>query len=458
MKKKMQFGVCSALLIGSLVGGLGTGDLAVYASSNDVTNKVAQQVSSQFKDVATDSYSYDAIKWGKRKGLISGYTGDDGKPNGYFGPNDNVTEAQFVKMVANYLGLKDTDGNLVKNDNHGAHWSDTHYDAMAKHGVPLNGYFDNAIRSQPMKRGSVAQALGYLLGDSVDLTKSINFLLENGITTGQNPQFEGNDLSKFFGSTNNLTRGQVITFLYRMDNKNLNNISSIADMNASDTINLNAKAKEGYSYVDVSIGGSKNPNNANSNDNDNDKYANFFGPDNSKQIDEVKNSMPKDDIDAKYKGVKQKTETPLSKELKSKLGEDKIGLNYIGFDDYIVDAEYNDLTLFGLAYNERVPLIDDGDSVGHDEGKFSISFIKRNEKFYDLEDYSHNLINLFKYTGLSDKESKDVFNEFKIMFDKDVKTLRDSVTGHGYYTEYKFILNKKVLISYEPDLVFIIIY
>ena len=254
----MKLGMCSALLIGSLVG---TGDLAAYASSDEIHNKVAQQVESLFKDVGKDSYAFDAIVWGKSKGLISGY------PNGLFGPNDNVTEAQFVKMVSNYLGLKDTAGNLSKNKGSGAHWSDSHYDAMAKHGVPLNGYFDNTIRNNPMKRGSVAQVFGYLLGDTLELNDSINYLLSTGVTSGQNPQYEGKDLNKFFGTTNNLTRGQVITFLYRMDSKNLNNLSSLADMSASDSNNLNVKAKEGYSYVDVSLGGSKTNNNTNTNNN-----------------------------------------------------------------------------------------------------------------------------------------------------------------------------------------------
>ncbi len=229
-------------------------DLVAHAASKGTQHnpaayeQVAQAVAeSPFKDVATDSYAFDAILWGKEKGLISGYT-QDGKPTGKFGPNDPVTEAQFVKMASIYLGLTDTAGNLTKNS--GSHWSDPYYDAMSKHAVPLNGYFDDVIRNTAMKRGNVAQALGHLLDESSDLNTSVNFLLKNDITTGQNPQFEDNDLNKFFGATNNLTRGQAITFLYRMDRKNLNNLSSLADMTSNDAISLNAKAKEGYSHVD----------------------------------------------------------------------------------------------------------------------------------------------------------------------------------------------------------------
>lgn len=281
MKNKMKLGMCSALLVGSLVGGgLGTGDSAAYASSNDINNKVAQNVAiNQFNDVTKNHYAYDAIVWGKSKGLISGYTDTKGNPNGKFGPNDNVTEAQFVKMVTNYLGLKDTAGNITKNKGNNAHWADSDYDAMAKHGVPLNGYFDNKLRNTAMKRGTVAQALGYLLGEETSLKGSINFLLKQGVTSGQNPQYEGKDLFKFFGSSNNLSRAQVITFLHRMDSKKLTNLSTIADMTASDSNSLNAKAKEGYSYMDVSLGGSKpsTDNNSSGNNNSNNNNSGNVG-------------------------------------------------------------------------------------------------------------------------------------------------------------------------------------
>lgn len=323
MKNKMKLSMYSVLLIGSLVG---TGGLTANASSNEIHNLVAQQAASSFKDVSTDSYAFDAIVWGKDRGLISGYTGSDGKPNGKFGPNDNVTEAQFVKMVSVYLGLKDNAGNITKNKNNGTQWSDTYYDAMAKHGVPLNGYFDNAIRNQPMKRGSVAQALAYLLGESTNLKDSINYLLATGVTSGQNPQYEGKDLYKFFGTTNNLTRGQVITFLYRMDSKNLNNLSSLSNMTASDSNNLNAKAKEGYSYVDVSLGGTKNTNNTNTGNNTG-QYDNFFGNGtNTGNTGNTGGNNGNGNNTGNTTQVESKTKSEIIKEMESVLGSKNVEL------------------------------------------------------------------------------------------------------------------------------------
>lgn len=203
------------------------------------------------------------------------------------------------------------------------------------------------------------------------------------------------------------------------------------------------------------------------NNNENTDYSNFFGPDNSKEINEVKKTSQNyyDDIDEvvaevkeSYKNIEKPVETELSKDVSSKLGENKLGLNYVGYDDSIVDVYFKEKKLFGITYNKKVNLIDEKDSVGYDEGNITLSLIKSNAKYYNLEDYSENLINLFKYAGLNETESETVYKEFKNMFDKDVKTLKDTVTGYGYYTEYKFILDKKVVISYEDSIVLIIIY
>ena len=105
---------------------------------------------------------------------------------------------------------------------------DTYYDSLAAYSVPLNGYFDNALRNKPVKRGVVASAIGNLTGNANSLADSINFMIGEGITTGQNPQFEGKDLNKFFGSNNNLTRAQVAAFLYRMHNIDIEEATGIA--------------------------------------------------------------------------------------------------------------------------------------------------------------------------------------------------------------------------------------
>lgn len=241
---KVKLGTCGILLAVGLTGSFVT----VEASSGNINTKVAQQVVSQFKDVSKGHYSYDAINWAKGEGIITGY------PDGTFKPNESITEAQFAKMIAEFLGLKDDKGDLVKATSD-SHWSDTYYDGLASYSVPLNGYFDNALRNKPVKRGVIASAIGHLTGNSNSLADSINYMIGEGITTGQNPQYAGKDLNKFFGSQNNLTRAQVAAFLYRMHNIDVDEatgIAIVANKNA-EGLTLVGQANKGMSKLDSSL-------------------------------------------------------------------------------------------------------------------------------------------------------------------------------------------------------------
>lgn len=204
-----------------------------------------------FQDINKEHYAYDAIIWAKNNGIISGYTDKYGLPTGKFGPSNEVTEAQFVKMITNYLQLHESADQLTKTSKT-AHWSDPHYNAIAQFSAPLNGYFDNAIRNTAVKRGTVAQVIGSLLGEENTLEGSVEFMLQNKLTTGQNQMFEGKDVAKFFGSTNHLTRAQVVTFLYRIEMNDLNQLHSPTDL-SNPSSDLSVKAKQGFSQLDKSL-------------------------------------------------------------------------------------------------------------------------------------------------------------------------------------------------------------
>lgn len=434
MRNQIKLGVCSALFIGSLVG---VGDLAVYASSDDVI----QQVTSPFQDVATNHYAYDAIVWGKNKGFINGYTDASGKSNGLFGPNDDVTEAQFVKMVSNYLELEETTENLMKNENQGVHWADSFYNTMAKYGVPLNGYFDNTIRNQPMKRGSVAQALGYLLGEKVELTDSIHFLLENGITTGQNPEFEGKDLNQFFGTTNHLTRGQVITFLYRMDHKKMNEVGTIANMTAEDSTSLNSKASEGTSNVDDALaGGSKTMKN-----NSHKDYSSFF---------ENKGALTEEEVAAYNERMKSTNErekylahyevTDLSQTISNVVGKSEYGVDILGESSYKAVALKDNQSVydFVIINDDYKKEISDFDFGYH----ALIMINKKHLNHFDL--FKNDISNILKYQGLSESEALLVLNHIEKFIERE-NALKKEFQNEDYeLNDYVEMFNKKVTITY----------
>lgn len=243
MKKQIKVAAMSTLLLSSLA------VPTVSFAKEPVAVNV--QESAKFTDVGKNHYAYDAIQWAQQQGIVSGYPDGTSKPKA-FKPDAEITESQFTKMLAEFLGIKDDKGDII---NATYHWSDKYYDTLASYGVPLNGYFDTTIRDKSIKRGVVAQAISHLTGNVNSLTDSINYMISKGITTGQNPQFEGKDLNKFFGSNNNLTRAQVASFLYRMYNATIDQPTGIAlDVHSNNEgLSLVGLANNGMSKLDNSL-------------------------------------------------------------------------------------------------------------------------------------------------------------------------------------------------------------
>ena len=136
-----------------------------------------------FKDVPTHHYAYTAIKWAYEFDIIDGYS------DGTFRPNQPVTEQQFAHILVNYFDLETTDEELIKYTKK-AFSSDANYNTLAAYQVPLNGYFDNAIREQAVTRGVVAQAITYVADGKANLKESIRFLVDRDISSGQYPKFK----------------------------------------------------------------------------------------------------------------------------------------------------------------------------------------------------------------------------------------------------------------------------
>lgn len=238
MKKNVTKNICRISLIGSLIAGTVLPD-QVDASNQYNNTKVAHQINSEFKDSA-----YEAIVWAKNRGIISQ------DEDGTFNPNDLVTEAQFAKMLSNFLGLKDRKETL-KINTADSHWADKYYDRLAAYRTPLNGYFDNTLRNQPVKRGVVAQAVGHLTGNTTSLSEAINFLKAKGIKNGSKFHFKG----QLFNSTNDLTRAQVAVLLYRMHKIGLEGASDevVNIYKNQDELSLVALANKGISTLDSSL-------------------------------------------------------------------------------------------------------------------------------------------------------------------------------------------------------------
>ena len=122
---------------------------------------------SDFSDVKSTSYCYNAVKWAVAMGITTGYTDKNGKPTGKFGPDDICTRAQIVTFL---------------------------YRMLSKYWYPYN--------PEVTEFSDVKEDTFYY--DAVQWAVGVH------LTTG----YTGTDK---FGPDDKCTRGQVVTFLYRAD-------------------------------------------------------------------------------------------------------------------------------------------------------------------------------------------------------------------------------------------------
>ena len=170
---------------------------------------------SPFRDVSTDAYYYEAVKWAQKKGITGGI-GD-----GLFGPNQPCTRAQIVTFlwraagspVVNYaMDLADVSGD--------AYYAEAVRWALSQ-GITTgtaDGQFApdaTCTRAQGMTflfRASKASADGAPAFSDVAAdayyAEAVKWATDNGITNGTT--------SSTFSPGSGCTRAQIVTFLWRL--------------------------------------------------------------------------------------------------------------------------------------------------------------------------------------------------------------------------------------------------
>ena len=170
---------------------------------------------SPFRDVSTDAYYYEAVKWAQKKGITGGI-GD-----GLFGPNQPCTRAQIVTFlwraagspVVNYaMDLADVPGD--------AYYAEAVRWALSQGittGTADGKFSPNApcTRAQSMTflfRASKASADGVPAFSDVAAdayyAEAVKWATDNGITNGTT--------SSTFSPGSGCTRAQIVTFLWRL--------------------------------------------------------------------------------------------------------------------------------------------------------------------------------------------------------------------------------------------------
>ena len=177
---------------------------------------VEEQAASIFADVPADVYYAKAVEWAVKKGITNG------KANGLFGSNDPCTRGQIVTFLWRAAGSPAPKGTAkVPGDVLPGSYC---YDAVAwalENGITGgtgNGKFSpdaTCTRAQAVTflyraSGSPAVSGSAAFSDvaaDAYYASAVKWAEKNGITGGI-----GGGL---FGSGNNCTRGQIVTFLYR---------------------------------------------------------------------------------------------------------------------------------------------------------------------------------------------------------------------------------------------------
>ena len=171
---------------------------------------------SPFRDVPTDAYYYEAVKWAQKKGITGGI-GD-----GLFGPNQPCTRAQIVTFLWRAAGSPEPEGTAAGMTDVAA---GSYYEkAVAwaiENGITTgtaDGLFApdaTCTRAQGMTflfRASKASADGVPAFSDVAAdayyAEAVKWATDNGITNGTT--------SSTFSPGSGCTRAQIVTFLWRL--------------------------------------------------------------------------------------------------------------------------------------------------------------------------------------------------------------------------------------------------
>ena len=168
-----------------------------------------------FKDVPVDAYYYEAVKWAAEKGITGGVG------NGLFAPNQPCTRAQIVTFLWRAAGSP----------------APKHMSSFAD--VPADAFYAKAVawavengitggtgdgKFSPDATCTRAQSVTFLYrasgspavsGSAAFSDVAANAYYADAVKWAEKNGITGGIGGGLFGSDNNCTRGQIVTFLYR---------------------------------------------------------------------------------------------------------------------------------------------------------------------------------------------------------------------------------------------------
>lgn len=181
-----------------------------------------------FNDVPAGHMHEKAIKWAYDNKIIIG-------DNSKFGPEDNLTEAQFVIMLCRY-------GNIPVDETFdGSHYSDKYYKALEYKNLQFDGYSDSKAKDMFIMRGKIAQIITQVYGLDYNLIGSVGFMYINNLSAGTSTVKRTFDT---YGVDLNLTRSAAVAFLQRMSQ-----VSSVVEVLTDNIIPVSPRQIIGLKIV-----------------------------------------------------------------------------------------------------------------------------------------------------------------------------------------------------------------
>ncbi|URN93467.1 MAG: CAP-associated domain-containing protein [Candidatus Pristimantibacillus lignocellulolyticus] len=165
-------------------------------STQHVNAAMTNKVDNIFKDLPNNHWAMDAINWGYNAGIVKG------DANGNFNPNSNVTEPEFLAMIARAYSEDFT----VRKAESGEKWYIPYFD------LATDNFWHFSGQNSVYQRYQVANIVYSMLqGSYKNDAASIQFLLDTKLSTGKiSATVEG------YSPYENLNRAEAIVFIKRM--------------------------------------------------------------------------------------------------------------------------------------------------------------------------------------------------------------------------------------------------
>jgi hypothetical protein len=189
-----------------------------------------------FKDT-TDHWAKDSIEYIKSLGHMQGYS------DGAFRPDQSITRAEFIIVLAKSLNLTINDNTSKSFSDTGSHYAKAYINAAVARNIILPSEYPNGLKpDDPIKRSEVAAMLVRALGESradgstsFKDDASISQSMYNGeIKKAADLGLMSGDTLGNFNPFSNLTRAQTCQVMYTYINKQ--NGTSVVKPSASGNI------------------------------------------------------------------------------------------------------------------------------------------------------------------------------------------------------------------------------